>query len=677
MEKKEQSRSRMGLCGWFHRKVYEGRNRLHGRCQEGGRSRWYGIFHSGNCGKLHGRLHGGRGRMIHGRYRSGSTLCSRFIVTSYFSIVLSVVLISVVSYALLGRSSWKYVVQTNEQVVQQKKAGIKMRLEGLETTFRDVAYHTQVQKLLSSEKEAEDLNALRIEMNQAITGVANSFMMFDNMVVFSADGNMVGSLLGFDTAKTIKDYSWYPQAEESMGETVWLSGLAQMAWDNYGGHMTMPVVKKIRALHVSGNVPIGKTLGYFYGVLNLDQVLNFVQNEYQHPTDQHKILIAAADGKIVSSTDKRQIGKTFDCTFFDAEYNNTYISCQDETVLFTYTQVPSENFSWYVVCITPKKEILKDAHMAVFVCFCVSFVLLLVFLFFSIHNARAIRAPFKILEEEFEKVEQGEFDLTIHEKFHIMEIDRLFQRFHVMVYRLDTLIHEVYEARIKEQKLLNDAREAEIQALQMQINPHFLYNTLDSINWMALMQGNKEISKMALALGHLFRANMNTTGIYTTVQEELENIRLFMYLEQVRFEEKLDYTIETGEDVMRVQIVKHIIQPLVENSIKYGIEPYNIRGKIEISVKQEKLADGSSLLKITVSDNGKGMKLEKCEELMKLWQQISHGQGMEQEEEKKKHGVGIRNIMMRLHLCYGEKAEFSVWSSEEKGTTTKIAFPMK
>ncbi|MDO4325178.1 MAG: histidine kinase [bacterium] len=628
-------------------------------------------------------------RKQHGGLYSGwhikNTLCSRFIVTSYVSIVVSVILISIVSYALLSENSWKYMVQTSEQIVRQKKSGIEIRLEGLETTFRDVAYHTQVQKLLSSGKEASDLNALRVEMNQAITGVANSFMMFDNMVVFSADGNMVGSLLGFDTAKKAKDYSWYQEASESGGETVWLPDLVQTAWDNYGGHVTIPVVKKIRALHASGNVPIGKTLGYFYGVLNLDQVLNFVQNEYQYPADGHKVLIVAADGKIISSIEKRGIGDKFDTSFFHADCNNTYISYQGEKVLFTYTEVPSESFYWYVVCITPKREILKDAHMAVFVCFCVSFVLLLVFLFFSIHNARAIRAPFKVLEDEFEKVEQGEFDLKIHEKFHIMEIDRLFQRFHVMVYRLDTLIREVYEARIKEQKLQNDAREAEIQALQMQINPHFLYNTLDSINWMALMQGNKEISKMALALGHLFRANMNTTGIsgiYTTVEEELENIRLFMYLEQVRFEEKLDYMIDADESVMKARIVKHIIQPLVENSIKYGIEPYNIRGKIEIlvsSVKREGAgneADDTSIT-IIVADNGKGMKPEKCEELTRLWEQISHNQDVEEDGKKKKNGVGIRNIMMRLHLCYGEKAEFSVCSSEEKGTVTKISFPMK
>ena len=624
-----------------------------------------------------------KGRIKKDIIKKESTLCKRFIVTSYISIVVSVILISIVSYLLLSQNARKYMVQANEQVVLQKKSGISMRLEGLETTFRDITYNAEVQKLLRWEKQQErgerDLNALRIRMNQAITGVANSFMMLDNMIIFSANGDVVGSLLGFDTGKNAQEYSWYETAQSSGGETCWLNNEIQISWDYYGGHITIPVVKKIRSIHAEYGVNIGEDLGYFYGILNLDSVLNFVHLEY--PIRGRQVFITNDSGTIISSSDKNTLEQTFDISLMKKEYNNTYVTYQEEPYLFTYQEVPFDTFSWYVVCMTPKSEILKDANIAVGICFLVSFVLLLVFLFFSIQNAKVITAPFKTLEERFEKVEKGEFDIPESKNYHIMEIDRLFSRFHVMVYRLDTLIREVYEARIKEQKLLGDAREAEIQALQMQINPHFLYNTLDSINWMALMQGNKEISKMTLALGHLFRANMSTTGIYTTMKEELEYIRLFMYLEQVRFEDKLSYEIDVPDELMNVQVVKHLLQPLVENSIKYGIEPYNIKGVIRIRAWEEE-----KKICMEISNNGKEMKAEKCKELNELWEQISSEQTEMMDAMSKDNatkamlkgkGVGIPNIMKRLWLCYGKEVQVSIISGEEIGTVTKISFPMK
>ena len=240
-------------------------------------------------------------------------------------------------------------------------------------------------------------------------------------------------------------------------------------------------------------------------------------------------------------------------------------------------------------------------------------------------------------------------------------------RFHVMAYRLDNLIHKVYEAQIKEQKLIVEARQAQLQSLQMQINPHFLYNTLDSINWMALMEGNEEVSRMILALGHLFRNSINTSGIYTTVREEIENIELYMFLEQVRFEGRLDFQVDVDGEVMGETLLKHTLQPLVENSIKHGIEPYHIKGEIRIAITGE----GDKLC-IGVSDNGKGMKDEVLSSLQQMWANIETAQETRSDG---RGGVGIRNIMKRLWLCYGEQASFVVRSRAEEGTRMELRFP--
>ncbi len=274
----------------------------------------------------------------------------------------------------------------------------------------------------------------------------------------------------------------------------------------------------------------------------------------------------------------------------------------------------------------------------------------------------------RLLEKKCELVAKGRFDIR-EENSGIQEIDRLFTRFKDMAEQLDNLIHKVYEAKIKEQSLIAESRQAQMQALQMQINPHFIYNTLDSINWMALMAGNEDVSKMILALGQLFRSSMNTSGIYVKVDSAIENVRLYMYLQQVRFEEGLEYQIQVEEELKDAMILKNLIQPLVENSIKHGIEPWNIKGSVHISIKK-----AGDMVSVAVQDNGHGISQEKLDHLREQWKEI------DKEEEESKNGkgsVGLRNIMRRLWLCYGSRASFIISSSKETGTCTLINFPLE
>ena len=437
-----------------------------------------------------------------------------------------------------------------------------------------------------------------------------------------------------------------------------------MIRDNYGLHMSISGVKKIRSVYDSDVSRIGRDLGYAYFTMNLDSLLNFNQLEYV--SQGRKVFVVAGDARILGGSDLRQRGSRFDASLLDKGRNNTYVTFDGRKYLLTFGPT-DPSVDWYTVCLTERSYILKDAHTAIMSCSGVAVVLLAVFCYISVRNAESLSRPIKGLQKEFEMVEEGNFDIEIKEKTGILEVDNLFSRFHVMAYRLDNLIHKVYEAQIKEQKLIVEARQAQLQSLQMQINPHFLYNTLDSINWMALMEGNEEVSRMILALGHLFRNSINTSGIYTTVREEIENIELYMFLEQVRFEGRLNFQVDVDEEVMGETLLKHTLQPLAENSIKHGIEPYHIKGEIRIAIT----GDGDKLC-IVVSDNGKGMKDEVLSSLQQMWANIENAQ---ETRSGSRGGVGIRNIMKRLWLCYGDQASFVVSSRAEEGTRMEIRFP--
>lgn len=598
------------------------------------------------------------------------SLRNRFILTSYLSIVVSIVLISIVSYTLLSSNSRRFAIQSNQDIAQQKKEHINLRLEELEVTVRDIIYRPEMQRILSEQEEGS-LNGylVRTTVNRAISGFTNSLYMMDNIAIFNVEGSMIGSMFEFDSNKQAKDYSWFSKARESQGDTLWLYDTVEKARDNYGYHMSMWGVKKIRSVYTSSGM--GGDLGYILFGLNLDKILNFSQSDFD--SQGRVVLVVNQDLEIIGGSEPKLYGELFAGTL-RPELNNRYVDYEGRKHLLTYTEVDTFP-GWNIVCLTAKSYILKDAYMAIAICFSVSMVLLVVFWFLSLRNADTLSKPIELLEKNFEMVERGDFDIRIHGHTKVSEINSLFSRFHVMVYRLDNLIHEVYEAKIKEQKLIMDARQAQLTSLQMQINPHFLYNTLDSINWMALMQGNEEVSRMIIALGHLFRNNMNTSGIYTTVEEEMENVKLYMYLEQVRFEGRLTYTLDAQKDVSDAVILKYILQPLVENSIKYGIEPYHIKGEVQISVCKDK-----ENLVITVLDNGKGIAVDKLLEIRALWEGIGNS-GREQTASKEQAGsrpggVGLRNIMKRLYLCYGDKAGFSIESDAGKGTRTILVFPL-
>ncbi len=595
------------------------------------------------------------------------TLRDKFVLTAHLSIVISVILICAVSYVLISSNSRKFTIRANREAVHQKNRDISSKMNGLEVTVRDVIYSPELQKILSGwdGNQAPDLYLRRISVNHTISLATNSLYMMDNIAVFSQDGELIGSMFEFDTSKMADSYEWYPQAEASNGETIWLRDSVDMVWDNYGPHMVISAVKKIRSVYASDFVKIGRSLGYVYFTLNLDNILNFSQSDYAN--QGRKVFVVTGDFRIIGGSDMNKCGSWFDEELLTVEKNNTYVTFNGGEYLLTYEQMGSE-VDWYTVCLTEKAFILKDAYMAFGVCAGVSVVLLIAFWYLSVHNAESLSRPFKRLEKEFEMVERGDFHIEIKSQTGIKEIDNLFSRFHVMAYRLDMLIHEIYEARIKEQKLIVEARQAQLQSLQMQINPHFLYNTLDSINWMALMEGNEDVSKMILALGHLFRNNMNTTGVYTKARKEIENIGLYMYLEQVRFGGRLEYEVETDEQVLEALILKHIMQPLVENSIKYGIEPYHIKGRVHISITSDQ-----GQLKIVVSDNGKGMSVQILDSLRRMWERIEEA---EEISEHKVGGIGIRNIMKRLWLCYGREASFVIDSSATGGTRTEIKFPI-
>lgn len=248
-----------------------------------------------------------------------------------------------------------------------------------------------------------------------------------------------------------------------------------------------------------------------------------------------------------------------------------------------------------------------------------------------------------------QEVQEGSMDMQM-ESDDRDEIGMLYRGFGSMMKRIRTLINEVYLSKITQ-------KEAELKALQAQINPHFLYNTLSLIKWKALAAGEEDISRMTLALSTFYRTALNRGRNVLQVETELSNTRAYLEIQSMLHDGDFDYEIEAQTEILQCESLNLILQPLVENAIHHGIEEKTDgRGKITVRGWKE-----DNCVWFMVEDNGVGMEQEVADKILTM-------------ESK---GYGVRNVDERIRLCYGEKYAMKVESVVGKGTKMTIHFPAR
>ena len=280
--------------------------------------------------------------------------------------------------------------------------------------------------------------------------------------------------------------------------------------------------------------------------------------------------------------------------------------------------------------------------------------LLIVFVISSV-IARWISNPIRNLERKMKAIGYGDLGRKIEIRPSPNE-PREIRHLSVRFMDLMNTISELMERVVKEQDL---KRKHELEALQAQINPHFLYNTLDMVVSMVGVNKNEEVIKTITALSRLFRISIGKGKAEITIREELEHVRNYLLIQHYRYKDKFDYVIEMDDEVADLLTLKLIIQPIVENAIKHGFELAVDKGIIHISAK---LVAGQVVF--TIEDNGLGMSQEKLNQIKLGLLESNAGTG-----------VGIQNVQSRIHLFYGEQYNLRFESEIEEGTKVTITIP--
>lgn len=314
----------------------------------------------------------------------------------------------------------------------------------------------------------------------------------------------------------------------------------------------------------------------------------------------------------------------------------------------------SDLTGWKVVSVTSYIEVMRDINqMILLYSIMLAMTLFLVF-YVSVRLSDTITRPVVELRNIMKEAEKGDLSLRF-EGAGQDEITELGHNFNHMIGRIQELLIRVYEE--EEAK-----RQAQLKIVQEQFKPHFLYNTLDTINWMARDHGADDIVKLVEALTNVFRISLSKGKDFITIKEEISYISSYLYIQQIRYGEKVHYEIETDESCDLVEIPKLILQPLVENAIYHGVKLRRCAGHLKVSI--QRIEDRIAL---SVQDDGKGMNAENTEKLRRMFDaDRKSGDG---------GGFGLFYVKERLYLRYRKAYSVEVESAEEQGTKITIWIP--
>jgi len=284
----------------------------------------------------------------------------------------------------------------------------------------------------------------------------------------------------------------------------------------------------------------------------------------------------------------------------------------------------------------------------------ISIVVLVIGIFIFTWVGKAITGSLRRLEFAMRSVENSDyFRMEEVNESAFKEVSALNLRFNKMMQKINELMRRVVDEQEAQRK-------SELKALQNQINPHFLYNTLESIIWVIEKEKNLEAIQMVASLARLFRFGLSTDDETVPLRNEIEHVRNYLQIQKFRYSDTFDYDIDVDEKAFDIKTMKLILQPIVENSLYHGIKNNIDRGYIKISGR----VDGEFLV-ISVFDNGYGMRQEKIDMLYESFKQNFPDSG-----------VGLKNIYQRVMIYYGGNAEMLIESELDEGTTITIMEPI-
>lgn len=536
-------------------------------------------------------------------------------------------------------------------------------IEEMDAIAKNVNYNYALQNYLiaaveNQEKYSQPSRIKKMREYKMSSQAFNDILLMhtdiSSMMVFGQE-NLLFYKTIYNYWNVVMDYSkldWYARAVENPQEVV-VTGPNRHAFLENNNEQTISLSRVIQ------NYKDGSFLGVILLDLNLNKIAEICESSQGNP--ESFVCVLNKQGELIYQQKKGQEKVQLAGEDIRNTVNEAVSGTKDDNlrmkldgVDYLVTKRNMEGTDWTVLSILPYSAIsarLRDPSILIMLSMGLTLVLTLLALNGILTN---IVKPIKFLERHITQVSFENMD----EKVSIEsddEIGNLEQSFNEMMERIKNL----NEQMVREQE---EKRKYELQALQAQINPHFLYNTLDSIIWMAETH-DSNIVPMTEALARLFRISLNKGNEEITVKKEMEHVKNYLIIQSMRYADKLSYEIIVEKDVEKCGIIKLILQPIVENCIYHGIKQKKGKGNITIHAFRN-----GELLKIQVKDDGCGMSMEMCEKILSGEAEMENISGS---------GIGVRNVNERIKLRFGNAYGLYYTSEIGKGTTVEYTLPYR
>lgn len=349
---------------------------------------------------------------------------------------------------------------------------------------------------------------------------------------------------------------------------------------------------------------------------------------------------------------------------------NNYFETIDKNGNFKYdnvdyisTLINPKSSKWKVLNVITVKELTKSSSVLKYWTMIACLIAFLIALAIAILLSNNITENIRLLTINIKKISEGNFNNRIQPRSHD-EVGMLAEEFNLMSKKINTLIHTVYNEKLLKKNAEFKALQFEFSALQAQINPHFLYNTLETINSMAKLKGEAEISEMVYLLGNLLRDSISTKSSIIKLSEEINYIRNYLEIQKYMYLDKINVIYDIDENLMQADVPKFILQPIVENAIVHGLEEKIGKGTIIINCFQH---DKTIVLEII--DNGIGISSDK---ILKILDEETQSEVNNNKHTK----VGIKSVDKRIKILYGNEYGIKISSKPGLGTTFEIIIPL-
>lgn len=557
--------------------------------------------------------------------------------------------ITVLSLYLLTETRERLLILSDSQIQSNNQTNRSMLMSV-------TSLATSISKIISSD---DDL--LKIISTEYIDqkDVYSDYRNFTLLNEFISNHVEIADIRVYISNPTVASSGKYYQITEKTKRTDWYLTLSQnhaeITWvhtDSFSSDAILYLLRKITIPNSSNYaiLAIGISSSYF-SLINHDQL----QSTY----------LTLDDGYIFYSTDKSHIGRFLSLTPLEKlrgyssslyKFNNSRIMAM-ESSLNAY----SSKQSFHITTISNDyQQIMKTLIIISGIIVIVTLVPLLLFVSFS--NRYSSRLM--IVREQMHKIAGG--NLMIEDYY--LGTDELGQLFQDMKATI-TEIQELHERILKEQKEKDQIalrqQQMQFELLASQINPHFLFNTLETIRMHALLAKQTELNNIIFKLGQTLRYLLETPSTTTTLDKELQHLEDYLEIQHFRFQDKLNYSIHVHPNLnlQRIVLLPFILQPIVENAVKHGFSTKKKGGMIKINV----FTRNSNLI-ITISDNGCGIAAEKLDELKRELSIVKEIAGSH---------IGMQNVNNRIKLYYGHEYGLHIDSVEGEGTTVSVQIPYK